>query len=257
MRRARQNWLRLVQENDIHIAPKSDDLICRYYVCKGFEFLRNIASLALDDFPITNPVLIRNQAFDAIADLISRHPDRQRHATVLGHKFRDEASFLATYPALSASEGDSEHYPYYSRTRAATQDDLEALKHKDGLVSAMVEHKVPADEAVSIVGIFESACDGTEFQEEILLRAIWGVFLSIENCSDTPLTLSHLHAECSALAGFNNYGEVETETRRLELPKAPLSPSTTAIIPVAALIPPLHPLEKQATWTLVSDLRTC
>ncbi len=241
LRRARKTWLEMVKNNQIHLAVQNSDVLCRYYVCKNFGFLRNITSLNLSDFPVAQPVLCKNNVFQALVDLVSRHPNSYRHATLWGKKFESEDAFLEIYPRPE-NKPDDERYPYFSKTRVPTKADLLSLKDQDGLVSAMLEHGLDAEDAIAVAGCYEAGCEGIEFQEEYILRAIWGVFLAVENRSGDPITLSHLLAKSSCQVGFDNFSESDAEVSQLDLPQAPLLPGMTALIPVSVLVPPLHPM---------------
>ncbi len=252
LRLARKTWLEMVEKNQIHLSAGNSDVLCRYYVCKNFDFLRNIASLKLSDFPVTQPILCKNNVFHALVDLVGRHPKSYRHATLWGRKFESEEAYLKIYPHPE-DEPDYERYPYFSRTRPPTKADLISLKDQDGLVSAMLEHGLDAERSVAVAGCYEAACEGIEFQEEYLLRAIWGVFLAVENRSDDPITLSYLQAEVSTQAGFDVFSKSDGEVNQLQLPQAPLLPGMTAIIPVSVLIPPLHPIKAEIASTELPD----
>ncbi|MEQ9210780.1 MAG: hypothetical protein RLN96_13265, partial [Pseudomonadales bacterium] len=127
------------------------------------------------------------------------------------------------------------------------------MNDQDGLVSAMLEHGLDAEGSVAVAGCYEAACEGIEFQEEYLLRAIWGVFLAVENRSDDPITLSYLQAEVSTQAGFDVFSKSDGEVDQLQLPQAPLLPGMTVIIPVSVLIPPLHPIKAEIASTELPD----
>lgn len=253
LRLARKIWLEMVEKNQLHLAQENSDVLCRYYVCKNFEFLRNIASLKLSDFPVAQPILFKNNVFHALVDLIGRHPDSYRHATLWGRTFESEEAFLDVYPSPDEGEPDDEQYPYFSKTRLPTEADLISLKQQDGLVSAMVDYGLAAEDSIAIAGCYEAACEGIEFQEEYLLRAIWGVFLAVENRSDHPITLSHLQAKRSTKAGFEVLTESDSVVDQLQLPQAPLLPGMTVIIPVSVLIPPLYPLKTEINSTDLPD----
>lgn len=249
LRLARKNWLEMVRINATRPPPESSDTLCRYYVCKNFELLRKIAFLDLSDLPVNKPLLCKNRVFHALTDLVRRHPDPYRHGTLWGHKFANEEAFLDVYSHPEQLGSNKEKYPYYSNTRTPTRAEFESLRAADGLVNAMDEHGLSSDGSIAVVGCYEAGCEGIEFQEEYLLRAIWGVFLAVENVSDAPITLSHLEAKYSDQAGFRSFGESATKAVQVELPQAPLSPGMTAIIPVTVLIPPLHPLGAEVTST--------
>lgn len=252
LRLARKNWLEMVEKNQIHLSAENADVLCRYYVCKNFDFLRNIATLNLSDFPVAQPILCKNNVFHALVDLVRRHPNSYRHATLWGKKFESEEAYLKVYPHPEEVP-DHEHYPYFSRTRVPTKADLISLKEQDGLVSAMFEHGLDAEDSIAVAGCYEFACTGVEFQEEYLLRAIWGVFLAVENRSDDPITLSCLQAQISNKAGFDVFSESNSKVSQLQLPQAPLLPGMTVIIPVSVLIPPLHPISAERTLTELPD----
>ncbi|MEQ9208785.1 MAG: HNH endonuclease, partial [Pseudomonadales bacterium] len=74
LRLARKTWLEMVEKNQIHPSAGNSDVLCRYYVCKNFDFLRNITSLKLSDFPVTQPILCKNNVFYALVDMVGRHP---------------------------------------------------------------------------------------------------------------------------------------------------------------------------------------
>ncbi|MEQ8258841.1 MAG: HNH endonuclease signature motif containing protein [Alcanivorax sp.] len=252
LRLARKTWLEMVEKNQIHPSAGNSDVLCRYYVCKNFDFLRNITSLKLSDFPVTQPILCKNNVFYALVDMVGRHPKSYRHATLWGRKFESEEAYLKIYPHPE-DEPDHERYPYFSRTRPPTKADLISLNDQDGLVSAMLEHGLDAEGSVAVAGCYEAACEGIEFQEEYLLRAIWGVFLAVENRSDDPITLSYLQAEVSTQAGFDVFSKSDGEVDQLQLPQAPLLPGMTVIIPVSVLIPPLHPIKAEIASTELPD----
>ena len=252
LRLARKTWFEMVEKHQIHPAAESTDVLCRYYVCKNFEFLRNIASLKLSDFPIAQPILCKNNVFHALVDMVGRHPNSYRHATLWGKKFKSEDAFLDIYP-LPEDEPDDERFPYFSKTRPPTKADLLSLKDQDGLVSAMLEHGLDVEGSIAVVGCYEAGCDGSDIQEEYLLRAIWGVFLAIENRSGDPITLSHLLARSSSQNGFEHFSETDAEVSQIKLPLAPLLPGMTVLIPVSVLIPPLHPMRAEIASTELPD----
>jgi hypothetical protein len=253
LRKARNKWFKIVAENNIQEKSEPNNFYCRYYICKNYEQLREIAQGDLSRFPVENPLLIKNEIIEELNRVILNHPESYRYANAWGVSLPSKEKYIEAHPeALIPSESDG-RYSYFEVIRTPTREELERYKDKDGLLKLMLSQNVPVKE-ISLVGGYDDGCGGSPLQEEYIFRKLWCSFLAITNLSKLPVTLESIRGKLvkSTGANLNKFKVAIEESESIPLPKAPVPPNSTVLIPLALILPPLYPINEQE-WSQVLD----
>ena len=241
LRLAKESWLKIVAENKIVTSTDTGDFHCRYYICKNFETLSKVAASDLSTFPVSKPLLVKNDVLSLLQDIIRRHPHTSRNGRCWGKKFRNKDEYLENYPNIEFLSHGGFKYPYFNEVRKVQPQELDQFRVKDGVVDAMVEHGVSVSTGVSVVGCYESGCEGVEFLEEYLFRDLWCAFLAVKNVANKPVSLDVLTASTSQGVGFQNFSPSSLIVESIDLPATPICPGETVLIPLAVILPPIYP----------------
>lgn len=238
---AKKAWLEIVANNRIEPVVDVSDLHCRYYICKNFEMLREIAASDFTRFPVTRPLVAKNHILEALQDIVARHPTSGRSGRYRGRQFHSRNDYLQHYPDVELLSHSDLAYPYFNEVRKVRAGELEEFRIKDGVVDAMLEHDMPISDGVAVVGCYEAACAGVELLEEYLLRDVWCTFLAIRNLSDKPVVLTKLTARILSESGFRDFEPGLGINGIVDLPLTSICPGESVIVPLAVILPPIHP----------------
>jgi hypothetical protein len=250
LRRAKEKWIEMVLQHNIQQPTEPDRFYCRYYICKNYENLVEIANDDPSRFPVENPLLIKNGIIDYLTKVISKHSKSYRHASASGNSLTNKDDYLKMHRDAIVSSRKDDRFPYFEILRKPSKEELEALKREDGILQLMLAADLPIDQ-ISIIGCcFEYGCELPH--EEFIFRKLWCSFLAITNISDKPIALDSV---VTKRAGNNNFSEFTTSSNALStinLPKAPVPSNSTVILPIALLLPPLYP-QNFESWHEVSE----
>lgn len=248
LKKAKKQWIDLVKQHDIHEPTEKDKLLCRYFVCESYDNLCEIDKGDLSAFPVTNPLLAKNEILSALGKIIRTHPQDYRHASIWGESTGSEEEYFKKHPDAELTDKSTGKYSYFRAVRIPQLKELENIRNQDGLLALMLEASELPPEVCAVVTCYEDACAGIEALEEYVLRSIWGGFAAITNIHDRPITLESVSGEFSRNSGFSNFSMLPGKTDKIALPKMPIEPGTTVLVPVAIIIPPLT-LPKIERWS--------
>jgi len=252
LKKAKESWLKIVQQKNIKEPSEPDSFLCQYFVCKNYENLIEIGKGDLSKFPIDNPLLIKNEIFDSLNQIIANHPENYRHANAWGEEYKNKKEYLKKYPDSHVISGRGGDYAYFQVVRTPTQDELNRYVLKDGLLKLMVQHNLPIKDVSSIVGCYEDACAGIELQEEYIFRKLWCAFLVITNISDNPIALEEIVGEVNLENIFLPFSQ-SGNLSKINLPKMPIKPNTSVLLPISITLPPLYSLDIDEWSSTSSD----
>lgn len=228
-------------------SSESDHLQCNYYVCESYNQLIEISKSDLSNFPIDNPLILPNEIMDSLSVIVKVHPHTYRNANAWGERFSSKEDYIKKHPSSRKVNRSDGKYSYFQRIRTPTLKELKTIIHEDGLLKLMILNKLPIKE-ISFIGCYEDGgCGDSDIaiQEEYVFRKIWCAFLAIKNITDQPVSLLKLHGEFTQEKGFNAFINKNRAKNTLNLPKAPISPNSTVLIPISILLPPLYALDRE------------
>lgn len=255
--KARDNWFAMVQEHNVQEYAEPDSFYCRYYVCKNYENLIEITKNDLSRFPAENPLLVNNSVIETLKKIISYHKHDYRRASALGDSFPSLEKYFEKYPAAQIPDNSDGRCSYFETTRVPSLEELiKKGEEEDGLVKLLLEENVSIDE-ICIVGGYRDECGGVPLQEEFMFRQLWCSFLAISNLKDMPVTLDSIEGQI-VNGNIHLYKTLKVTAENLEsisLPKAPVPPKGTVLIPLALILPPLY-RTKIDTWSQDFDDRS-
>ncbi|EII2405420.1 hypothetical protein Q6U65_001139 [Vibrio parahaemolyticus] len=240
--------LRLVrnQDHEVFMYEKSldHDFSVNYYICEDFDYLKELCSGDLTNFPEDNAMLLKNEVLDTINSIISSHPDKHRYTShFTSEDFGSEEKYKNLYPHASKPNKAQAKHAYFSLIRELDESDKESLYTKDSIIKLMIDSGF--SDRLGYAGAYPNECWDVELQEELVVRKLWGLFLSIKNNSNKLVDLDSL------LIDFNNKNQfydfkLDSEHQKVSmLPKIMLEPNKCVVIPVSILVPPLTPLSRQ------------
>lgn len=244
LRKTKKNWLNMVQNSNIKEPSEPDKLLCRYFVCENYENLIEISCGDLSKFPIDNPLLVNNKLLTSLKQIIATHPESYRHANAWGESFSNKESYLNKHPEAHVTNDSDGMYSYFQAVRTPSSEELEKIRHQDGILNLMMEEGIPIKHITSIVAGYGDGCGEDIFQEEYIFRQVWCVFLAITNISDRPFVLVSLEGKDSIKQGFSKFSVFDKGFDIINLPNAPIMPNESAIVPIAIILPPLYALKR-------------
>ena len=71
LRRARNEWYRLVREHNIEPTEQDPSVHCRYYLCREYEAIAEIAQNDLSNFPAEKPLIVETDALRFLKGFIA------------------------------------------------------------------------------------------------------------------------------------------------------------------------------------------
>jgi hypothetical protein len=108
LRRAKEKWIEMVLQHNIQQPTEPDRFYCRYYICKNYENLVEIANDDPSRFPVENPLLIKNGIIDYLTKVISKHSKSYRHASASGNSLTNKDDYLKMHrDAIVSSRKDA------------------------------------------------------------------------------------------------------------------------------------------------------
>ena len=253
LKKAKENWLNLVRTNNMELPKEPDSFLCRYFVCENYENLLEISGGDLKKFPVESPLLVKNEVLTFLNRIIERHPETYRHANAWGEHYKHKDDYLSRHPDAVVTKESTGDYPYFQVVRTPTKVELDRHAPKDGLLSLMLAHNMPVENISAIVGCYEDACAGVELQEEYIFRRLWCAFVAMTNISETSIVLESVDAYHNIQDSFTAFKTSGLEVQTIELPKMPVAPGETVIIPIAVLLPPLYSLSREEWSSTLSD----
>jgi hypothetical protein len=250
--KARDSWFGIVASNNIPQPQDPDLLYCRYYLCKNYEQLVEIANGDLSRFPVNNPLLVKNQVINSLKKIIRIHSKSDRHARANGKYLSNKDEYIKLYPNAIVPDRTDGNFSYFEVIRTPSKDELDKLSTEDGLLKIMLETNLPIQE-IAMVGCYNNRCAGIDwFQEEYIFRNLWCSFLAITNMSNQLIQLNFLRGNLLTGFEFQSIAPSNAETHEITLPKASIHPNATVLVPIAIILPPFHP-DNSENWSQTYD----
>ncbi|EIJ36992.1 hypothetical protein [Thiothrix nivea] len=202
----------------------SEFLGISYYICKNYELLLEISKNDLSKFPIDDPIFFETTVFDSLKEIINQHPYPYRRCGVDGDKFPSVEEYIKAHSdALPPNKNDGQ-YSYFEIVRKPKINELEKIKHEDGVLQLMLNGLNTDLDGISLVGCYQDGCGGEDgLYEEYIFRELWCVFLAIENTHDKPLKLNNITSEIIQNPSFSSFKNNGKENN-LILPEAIIKP---------------------------------
>lgn len=244
LQKAKDNWLEMVARNNVQQPKELDQFYCRYYLCKNYEQLVEIAKGDLTRFPVENPLLIKNEVISSLREIIRVHPHSFRHANEKGKSFPSKEKYIELKPGAVIPDSTDGQFSYFEVIRTPSREELEELDTKDGLLRIMLETDLHVEQ-IAMAGGYRDDCGGVPFLEEYIFRKLWCSFLAITNISNRPVALYSVIGQHLTGLGFQTLTQSSSESKSLPLPKAPMPPNATALLPLAVILPPFHPIDSE------------
>ncbi len=236
-----------MQRNKIQTS-QPDQLYSRYLICKNFEALKEIAAHDLSGLPIENALLVDNFVMKFLRQILDSHPNSYRHAREWGDSYSNEEDYYRAHPDAEKTKKCTPAFSYFDGIRNPTAAELrERVVDKDGITKLLLEAGVAIEEIARVVARWEY-CGDNAFQEMYRLRPLWGVFLAVRNITQRTVTLESIDGTFGGqtFKDFRPFDECKNEkATKLRLPKSPLAPDMTALIPIAIVLAPLHHIPEE------------
>ncbi len=245
LKEARERWYDIVRNNQIVASDFGDLLLCRYYLCKNFNAISEIAKGDFSFLPVKSPHMIRTAPGAFITTLIDSHPRSYRHNYVHGDSFTSLVDYKKEHPdARSLHEDGSQdsRFPYYEAVRTPTLEEIRnSVAGEDSITRYLLSLECPIEELSEAYTYLEE-CGAAMYQEIYRIRPLRFLYLSVTNISGKPLKLDKLNCVLSNVSDsqyrpFTEFSRgIETE---IVMPSAPLRDGDSAILPLATILAPL------------------
>lgn len=231
------------QEHEVLMYEGSldQDFSVNYYICEDYAHLKELCSGDLTNFPEEKAMLLKNDVLDTLNYIISSKPSQYRPTSHFTEKdFGSEDNYKNFYPKASKPNKSQTKDAYFSLIRDLDESDKQYLCAKDSIFKLMIDSKF--SEQLGYAGAYPNECWGVELQEELVIRKLWGLFLSIKNNSNKLIELDSILVDFNHKNEFYDFKLIPEYHKESKLPKIMLEAGKCVVIPVSVLIPPLSPL---------------
>lgn len=260
LRYARDMWHLAVKANQITPPDDVSYIYARYLVCKSFSAIKEICEGNLDNFPVDSPLLFQNDIGKFQKYVVDSHPEDYRHSHIWGEAFKTHEEFAKKHPDVRVLDRTSSNlFPYFEAHRLPTHQELrQNVANKDFVTNLLLDEGI-SSEKISSVFAYDEVCGDNGFQEIYRLRPFWTVYLAISNISNNPVTFTSLLCEHEGSTGVNFrsfFEKIESSSQVIKLPRPPIPPKATVVIPVSTLLGPIDGESPKLFWEDMTDIPT-
>jgi hypothetical protein len=240
----RDTWHMIVKHHSIQPPDAPDLLYCRYLLCKSFDMFREITLGDLSQVPVEQPFLVENSVRRFQGSIVEQHHKDYRHEQEWGDHFPNHDEYSRIHPEIRVVERSSINvYPYFQAIRVPSLDELrEKVGPNDVITRLLVETGVLPQE-ISLALAYNELCGDERFQEVYRLRPLWALYLAATNLDSRPLPVKSIIGEFENPEGIcyrSITKRFANEKHERTLPKAPLPPGATLLVPLATLLGPVR-----------------
>jgi len=260
LRHARDMWHFAVKANQITPPDNVDYIHSRYLVCKSYSAIKEICDGTLDNFPVDSPFLFQNDIGKFQKYVVDSQPENYRHSYIWGEAFKTHKEFAKKHPGARIFDRTSNNlFPYFEAQRLPTHQELRRnVANKDFVTNLLLDAGI-SPEKISSVLAYDEVCGDAGFQEIYRLRPLWTVYLAISNISNHPVSFKSLLCEYEEGSGvsFRPFIEkIDSSNKEINLPRSPIPPKATVVIPVSTLLGPIDGESPKLFWEDMSDIPT-
>ena len=175
------------------ITKGSNKITTRYLVTTEFDFIKEITSRDLRNFPFDNTLLYETDVLRFTKNLLLRQKNRNSEVGIISKVSKDD--YINKYPeakVIIKNEKDDEGWEYFHE-RIPTIEELKIKLKADNLTQYLIENDISSDRISKILTCFTGECgEGGKFQELFLLRVLYAQYLLITNITNEPIRLTKL-----------------------------------------------------------------
>lgn len=249
---ARDEWHMAVEHNHIVSPEETDRLYCRYIVCKSFSAIREVSEGNLTILPVKSPFCTQTSVLKFQRSVFEAYKESDRPPHIWGDYFSDKDAYKAARPNVRILDRSSKNlFPYFEAIRIPSVDELiNRVSEKDTITALLIESGVPPVE-ISQVLAYDEVCGPNRFQEVYRIRPLWSIYLAASNITDRPIQIKTLVCEFEypSGVGFRLFSEEINHRREdISLPRAPIPPDSTLIIPIATVLGPINDKYAKPYW---------
>lgn len=254
LRLARDTWHGLVRSNNIQEPiDGTDELHIQYLICRDSLLSQEIIHGDLREIPATSALLFENGILDSFKTLFKLHDELYQDIHSWGGSFPDADAYLKHYPDAVPTDRYDSNDPYFDTTRIPDVSELGALSKKGSLISNLLNNGLTVRDFLKAVA-YAAYCGGHDgehiYNEALIFRQLWPVFLHISNKSQSPVQLQELkgkHSGTVTQARFFASLDNQSQPYSRPLPAVSLLPGQTVLIPVMLTLAPLKNLNDTST----------
>lgn len=253
LRLARNRWHKIVKREAIPIAKSTGFLNIRYFVCKDFEAIKEIADGNLGNFPVAHCFLAPSPVSKFVSEIVSKVANGYRIARLWGESFDSEEVYVAAHPDALRTRNDvaaGQKWLEYERAPDIAEV-ADKVAPNDFISDQMVKSKISSGEICS-VRAYTDGCGSVLLQEEYCLRPFWVAYMVISNISENRIRLLEWTAKEIVDTGHSIRhvdGQTPTVEFKKSFPPAEIPPKSSVIVPVASILGPLSIASEETTWT--------
>ena len=244
LEKAKEQWIAVVAANGI-LAPRENRLFhCQYFLCKSQELLLEIAAGNLARFPVDRPYLVRNEVLRSLQSLSRPSAARALPGSLRVRNTADKDQYVLLHPEAVIPDKSDGRFSYFEFIRIPSPQEIGHLAKRDSLVQAMLDANLPYSQ-IAAVGAYQDDCGDSALIEETVVRNVWCAFLAITNSSDQGVTLLSVLGEIAQGGQFSSLDWPDCQTEEIPLPRAPVPPGATVLLPIVVILPPLAHCETE------------
>ena len=257
LRCAREEWHEIVRSGAVQARAELNLFYCRYIVGKSFSALREVVARDLRYFPVANPLLVETPALAFLRSVIRTHAEEFRWNEVQGNDHNTAEQYQRTHVSAEIRPTRNvDGFEYFTFERVPSREELlEHVAPRDGITRLLLQAGIPNQQIARALA-YEDGC-GSQFPETFRTRPLWGVFLAITNVSQEYVEVLGLEGSAYGeglkdLISIHSTGDYPPA--EIPLPKAPLAPGNTVIIPVSTVLGPLDHFSVRDGFAVKTEL---
>ena len=238
LRRHRDNWYKIVEENKVPSSDVRDYLRIRYHIVKNYEIVRGIQNGNLPNVWGMNRLYFPGEIGNLHAEYIGIHGKEYRRCDIFRRAFRNEQEYISNGGGRTLLPDERTWFPAYSVTRALDTEDRELLSREDVLLGKLLDQGVPIETLALPLG-YDCGCSGA-FLDEIISRPFWPVLIELANYSKDNLVIEKIVSEYCRSSKFSVIPLNERERIPGEIPisRMPIKPGESIFVPIMTLLGP-------------------
>lgn len=232
-------------------SPANGRIEVRYHLCTSLSILAEIADFDLSLLPAERPRLLDNEVSALWRDcsLVVEIPDDDPRFASAAWGSREE--YQAAYPE-ARPPSSAEGLPYFELTRPCDDSDIAKLSSLSKLAKGLLESGMPPAEVAVVGARLAHKCGSgePEFEEEFLIRNVWGLFAEVVIDGGVAVRLQSLHGKRRD-GGMTKWSDRTSDAidESLPLSDIPLLSGESLVIPVATFVPK-EAMSEPATTTV-------
>ena len=239
LKRHREEWYRIVKENQIPSSENHDLVRFRYHLIKSFQILSEIQKGKFSKIWGNAPLYMTGEIGSFQRKIVNFQRNDYRRCDHLMNHFKSEEDFLEQRAGSRGLNSEEKMiFPVFQTTRTLDQLDIQYILQNDPITLLLFQSGGDPEDLMIPLGHFCACSDA--FLDEIILRPIWPVFLEIYNTSKLDLTINSIVSNVTnnPEKGLQRVSEMECTMEKVPISSMKIKPDESIFFPIMTLLGP-------------------